>query len=232
MIRIVLPPLPAVAADGRANTLRTTLLRCVTQMVRAEAWQTVATFEHFAFDPSAMPDPPHTFTSSASRLARALHGCWAPVAEPIPRTINSDGATESAWPGKAAVPLFVVDTAHERRLVYLADGGFATARFSRRRAQVRRHGRYTTGVLGGRTARAVAETIAEEALESSSLALWPLDPPCATPYSVLARTLLSMAAIVFDATAPELRSRMAAVDFASLMADAVAHLTVGEVHAY
>lgn len=232
MIRIVLPTPRAVAADGQAKSRCAALLRCVRHMVRAEAWQTTAALHDFRFDPSTTPDPPHTFTTVAGRLARGLYGYWDGSAEPVPRTIASDGATETTWPKRIGVPLFFVEAQDEQRRVYLSKDGFVTARFAHRQMQVWRHGRYTTGVLGGRVAKAVAEAIGKETLEpATTIRPWPVDLPCASPYSVLARTLLAMAATVLDAGAPELRARMAAIDFAELMDDAALHLTVDEVHA-
>lgn len=235
MIRIVLP-LPAVStSDARpTSSAAKVLLRDAVHMVKAEAWQTAAALDDFAFDPSSMPEPPHTFTTVAGRLARTLYGHWGGHAEPVPRTISSDGATETAWPDRFGVPLFFVEAKDEQRRVYVAEAGFTIARFPHRRVEISRHGRYTTGLLGGRTARAAAEAIGDSSVEadSSSIQPWAIDAPCATPFSVLARTLLAMAETVLDAEAPELRSRMAAVDFAELMRAAVLHLTVDEVHAY
>ncbi len=235
MIRIVLP-LPAVSTSAAQPTTSAAkmLLRDAVHMVRAEAWQTAAALNSFAFDPSSMPEAPHTFTTVAGRLARTLCERWNAHAEPIPRTISSDGATETRWPNRFGVPIFLVEAQDEQRRVYLAETGFTIARFPHRRVEISRHGRYTTGLLGGRTARAAAEAIGDSSVEadSCSIRLWTVDAPCATPFSVLARTLLAMAATVLNAEAPELRSRMAAIDFADLMRDAVLHLTVDEVHAY
>lgn len=203
-------------------------------MVKAEAWQTTAALDDFAFDPSSMPDPPNTFTTASGRLVRTLYGRWDGHAEPVPRTITSEGGTETTWPKRIGVPLFAVEAQNEQRRIYLAEDGFVTARFRHRRVEVSRHGRYTTGLLGGRTARAVAETLDDGILDSasSSIAPWVIDAPCVSAYSVLSRTLLAMAALVLNAEAPNLRSRLAAVDFAELMNDAVLHLTVDEVHAH
>lgn len=235
MIRIVLP-LPAVSTGEAPPTTSAAkaLLRDAVHMVKAEAWQTAAALDDFTFDPSSMPEPPHTFTTVAGRLARTLYGHWDRHAEPIPRTISSDGATETTWPDRFGVPLFLVEAQDEQRRIYVAETGFTIARFPHRRVEISRHGRYTTGLLGGRTARAAAEAIGDSSVEpdSSSIPLWAIDAPCATPFSVLARTLLAMAATVLDAEVPELRSQMAAIDFAELMRAAVLHLTVDEVHAF
>lgn len=235
MIRVVVPARAvSTNVDKRPPPTAKTLFSEAVRMVKGEAWQTAAALDDFAFDPSSMPDPPNTFTTVTGRLARTLYGHWNRHAEPVPRTIASDGATETSWPKRIGVPLFLVETQSEQRRVYLADAGFVTARFPHRRVEVSRHGRYTTGLLGGRTARAVAEALDGAILDSASasVALWPLHPVCATAYSLLARTLLSMAASVLDGDAPELRSRMAEIDFAQLMDDAVLHLTVDEVHAH
>ena len=234
MIRIVVPKRAASTSVARRPTSAKQLLRDSVHMVKAEAWQTAAALNDFAFDPSSMPEPPHTFTTVAGRLARALYGRWGGHAEPVPRTIASDGATATPWPERYGVPLFLVEAQDEQRRVYLAETGFTIARFPHRRLEISRHGRYTTGLLGGRTARAAAEAIGDSSVEvdSSSIQLWAIDAPCATHFSVLARTLLAMAATVLNAEAPELRSRLAAIDFADLMRDAVLHLTVDEVHAY
>jgi hypothetical protein len=234
MIRIV-PQQPAASTSAAPPTTSAAkvLLRDTAHMVKAEAWQTAAVLNSFAFDPSSMPEPPHTFTTVAGRLARTLYEHWNAQAEPIPRTILSDGATETTWPNRFGVPLFLVEAPDEQRRVYLSSTGFVTARFPHRRVEVSRYGRYTTGLLGGRTARAAAETIGDESVEltPSSFTLWTIDAPCVSAYSVLARTLLAMVAIVLDTCAPEIRARMAAVDFAELMEDAVLRLTVDDVHA-
>lgn len=230
MIRVVLPALPVASAVGADSTK---LLKLAGQLIKAEAWQTAAALHAFRFDPSAIPDPPHTFTTAAGRLSRALHGCWEETAEPVPRTITADGATETTWPRRSGVALFVVDGLLERRHIYIAKNGFITARFPRRQVEVWRYGRYTTGKLGGRTARAVAEALGKETLEfAPALTPLPVHPPCASPYSVLARTLLAMAGAVLAEHAPDLRQRMDTIDFDEPMQDAIANLTVDEVHAY
>lgn len=233
MIRVVLPALPSTGLDANTRSRWQKLFGLAAQMLKAEAWQTAAALDGFAFDPSAIPNSTHSFTTTAGALARALHECWEALAEEVPRTIDSDGATETAWPNRSGVRLFVVDTPADQRHVYLAASGFITARFPRRQVQVSRFGRYTTGVLGGRTARAVAEVLENWPLDSESRFLpWPADPPCATSYSLLARTMLAMARAVLDATAPDLRARLDAFDFDEPMRDAVANLTVDAVHAF
>lgn len=232
MIRVALPPLPN-ASNAHAVANGKALLRNVARMAKAEAWQTAAVVHGFAFDPSAMPDPPHTFTAAAGRLARSLFGRWATSASPIPRTIASDGVTETTWSKCSGVPLFVVETGEEQRRVYLGPRGLVSAVFPLRRVEVARFGRYTTGRLGGRTARTVAEALGDEPLDTAAtLKLWPLTPSPVTPYSVLARTLLGMAAMVLRADAPELLPSMEAIDFGALVDDGLANLTVEEVHAY
>lgn len=233
MIRVVLPALPSTGLDANTRSRSQKLFGLAARMLKAEAWQTAAALDGFAFDPSAIPNSRHGFTTTAGALARALHECWEALAEGVPRTIDSDGATETTWPNRSGVRLFVVDTQADQRHVYLAASGFITARFPRRQVQVSRFGRYTTGVLGGRTARAVADVLENEPLESESDFLpWPVDPQCATSYSLLARTMLAMARAVLDATAPDLRARLDAIDFDEPMRDAVANLTVDAVHAF
>lgn len=233
MIRIVVPELPRIPPDAEVTKRGTMLFRRAAAMLRAEAWQAAAALHAFTFDPSVMPPPPHSFTTTAGGLARELYGSWAPRAEAVPRTITSEGATETTWPKRSGVSLFVVDTPTERRHIYFAANGFITTRFPRRQVQVGRFGRYTTGTLGGRNARAAAETLGEEPLElGSAVVLWPLEPECASPYSVLSRTLIAMAATVLEAGAPELRRQLEAIDVDEPMRDAIANLTVDEVHAY
>ena len=232
MIRVVIPALLPMVLSEASKQRNLLLFRQIAAMMRAEAWQTAAALHDFKFDPSAMPGPPHTFTAAAGRLSRALYRYWEATAEPVPRTLNSDGATETTWPRRSGVALFVVDGRLERRHVYIAKNGFITARFPIRRVEVWRHGRYTTGVLGGRTARAVAEALGKETLElAPPITPWPVHPPCASPYSVLARTLLAMAGAVLEEHAPDLRRRMDAIDIDKPMQDALANLTVDEVHA-
>lgn len=233
MIRVVLPTLPTTGLDATTLSRSQKLFAMAARMLKAEAWQTAAALDGFAFDPSVTPNRTHSFTTAAGSLARALYGCWEALVEEVPRTIDSDGATETTWPKRHGVRLFVVDSPVDQRLVYVAASGFITARFPRRQAQVSRFGRYTTGVLGGRTARAVADVLENEPLESEPRLLpWPADPRCTTSYSVLARTLLAMARAVLGATAPDLRARLDAIDFDELMRDAVANLTVDAVHAF
>lgn len=233
MIRVVLAALPTADLDGSARSRSQKLFGLAARMLKAEVWQTAAALDGFAFDPSAMPNSSHSFTTVAGSLARALHGYWEVLAEDVPRTIDSDGATETTWPNRSGVRLFAVDTLVDQRHVYLAASGFITARFPRRQVHVSRFGRYTTGVLGGRTARAVADVLENEPLESESRFIpWPADPRCATPYSVLARTMLAMARAVLDVAAPDLRARLDAIDFDEPMRDAVANLTVDAVHAF
>lgn len=232
MIRIVVPDLPPVAPQTQTKQRDRTLFRHAAAMMRAEAWQTAAALHDFPFDPSAVPPPPHAFTTTAGRLARTLFSYWEAGALEVPRTISSDGATETTWPKRSGVPLFTVDVPDERRHVYFSKDGFITARFPRRRVEISRYGRYTTGVLGGRVAKAVAEALGGEVLEPAPpIAPWRADAPCATPYTMLARTMLAMAGAVLDATAPELRARMVAIDFDEPMRDAIANLTVDAVHA-
>jgi hypothetical protein len=233
LIRVVLPALPKTGLDASTLSRSQKLFAMAARMLKAEAWQTAAALDGFAFDPSATPNRTHSFTTAAGSLARALYGCWEALAEEVPRTIDSDGATETTWPKRYGVRLFVVDAPADQRHVYLAASGFITARFPRRQVQVSRFGRYTTGVLGGRTARAVAEVLENELLEvEPELIPWPVDPQCATSYSLLARTMLAMARAVLDATAPDLRARLDAIDFDEPMRDAIANLTVDAVHAF
>lgn len=233
MIRVVLPALPMTGLDGNTRPRSQKLFTLAARMLKAEAWQTAATLDGFAFDPSAIPSSSHSFTTAAGSLARALHGCCETLGQDVPRTIGSDGATETTWPNRSGVRLFVVDTPADQRHVYLGASGFITARFPRRQVQVSRFGRYTTGVLGGRTARAVADVLESERLDSESrFRPWPADPPCATSYSVLARTMLAMARAVLDVAAPDLRARLDAIDFEEPMRDAVANMTVDAVHAF
>lgn len=233
MIRVVLPALATTGLDGSARPRSQKLFTLAARMLKAEAWQTAAALDGFAFDPSAIPSSSHSFTTAAGLLARALHGCCETLAEDVPRTIDSDGATETTWPNRSGVRLLVVDTPADQRHVYLAASGFITARFPRRQVQVSRFGRYTTGVLGGRTARAVADVLENQPLEAEPRLLpWPVDPRCATSYSVLARTMLAMTRAVLDATAPDLRAGLDAIDFDEPMRDAIANLTVDAVHAF
>jgi hypothetical protein len=233
MIRAVLPALPPTGLDGNTRSRSQKLLALAARMLTAEAWQTAAALDGFPFDPSAIPSSSHSFTTAAGSLARALHGCCEALAEEVPRTIDSDGATETTWPNRSGVRLFVVDTPADQRHVYLAASGFITARFPRRQVQVSRFGRYTTGVLGGRTARAVAELLENESLEPQPPLLpWPVDPRCETSYSVLSRTMLALTRTLLAATAPDLRARLDAIDFDEPMRDAIANLTVDAVHAF
>jgi len=188
----------------------------------------------FKFDTSSVPDPPNTFTAVAGRLARTLYGRWAACAEPIPRTVASDGSTETAWPERVGIPLFVVEAVDEQRRVYLTESGFATARFPHRRVEVLRHGKYTTGLLGGRAARAVADMLGNVSIDlsSSSVEPWPLPTACATAYSLLARTLLALTVCVLDEEAPALPQEVMGIDFAKEMDEARLHLTVDAVHAF
>lgn len=232
MIRLVVPDLPPVAPEKRSKQRSTTLFRHAAAMMKAEAWQTAAAIHDFKFDPSAVPDPPNSFTTAAGRLARTLFGYWETLAEPVPQTITAEGMTETTWPKRSGVPLFAVETREELRRIYLSKDGFITARFPLRRVEVSRYGRYTTGVLGGRVARAVAEALGGEQLQPAPpIVPWPVRPPSSSPYSLLARTMITMARAALDATAPELRVRMDAIDFDGPMDEAIAHLTVDEVHA-
>lgn len=230
MIRVVLPPLP----DGGGHaTAGKALFRAVVRMMKAEAWQTAAVLHGFAFDPSSMPDPPNSFTTVAGALARALHTRWSGCAEPVPRTMTCDGATETTWPNRSGVPIFLIEAVEEQRRVYLADSGFITAVFPRRRVEVARYGRYTTGRLGGRTGRAAADALAAEPFDSAAaIAPWPPTSANATPYSVLARTLLAVAATALEADAPELLPTMRAIGFDDLVRDGEMNLTVAAVHAF
>lgn len=229
MITIIIPPVAGTPRPAASDAL----LRDTVLLVKAEAWQVTAVLEDFRFDPSSVPEPPHTFTTVAGRLARGLYARWMTRAEPIPRTIASDGSTDTTWPERVGVPLFVVEAPDEQRRVYLSDGGFATARFPHRRVEVRRHGKYTTGLLAGRNARAVAEMLggADVDASSSSIAPWSLPAPCTTAYSLLARTLIAVATGALDEEAPVLRQAVTDVDFARAMDDARVLLTVDAVHA-
>ncbi len=228
MIRIVVPALLPITVDKDSKRRCGIIFRRSIAMLEAEAWQSAAAANDFAFDPSAESALPRSFSSTASRLARALYGFWEVTSQPVPRTITSVGATVTAWPARAGVPLFDVDMSERRCLVYMSGDPFVTASFGRFK---RKYG-YTIGALGARTAHAVAAVLGDDVLEPApGLTLWPASPAGMTSYSVIARTLLAMARTVLHAGAPELRARMDAIDFDEMIEDSVMHLTVIEVHA-